>query len=70
MWATLIAMGAGCLVFLVFLFVMFCKDRRERTTGIRAGCQHHQEGRDCHCQGQIAPHPPDADAAGKKGRAR
>lgn len=56
---TLIAMGAACIVFFVFLLVFFRKDRRERATGIRAGCQQqHEEGRCGHCQGKVVPKPP------------
>ena len=41
----LIAVGAACMVFMLFLIVFFYKDRRERATGRRSGCQAHaQEG--------------------------
>ncbi|MBL0715731.1 MAG: hypothetical protein JJV98_18755 [Desulfosarcina sp.] len=56
MLETLIAMGAACVVFFLFLFVFFLKDRRERSTGRRSGCQNHDQIGSCgHCRGQMPP---------------
>ncbi len=53
MLETLIAIGAACIVFMLFLLVFFFKDQRERETGRRSGCQAHaQEGGGCRCKGQ------------------
>jgi hypothetical protein len=38
--------------------VFFYKDKRERATGRRTGCQHHQTGSGCHCQGRISEEGP------------
>ncbi len=52
MLETLIVLGAACIVFLLFLLVFFFKDRRERSTGRRSGCQTHaQHGGGCRCKG-------------------
>ncbi len=49
----LIAAGAACIVFFLFLLVFLHKDRRERKTGRRSGCQHHHQPGGCgHCQDQ------------------
>ncbi len=57
MLETLIAIGAACIVFMLFLLVFFFKDQRERSTGRRSGCQAHaQEGGGCRCKGH---HPSD-----------
>ncbi|MGD8241237.1 MAG: hypothetical protein PVG19_10615 [Desulfobacterales bacterium] len=53
MLETLIVLSAACIVFVLFLLVFFFKDRRERATGRRSGCQAHaQHGGGCRCQGQ------------------
>jgi hypothetical protein len=58
---TLIAMGAACIVFFLFLLVFFRKDVRERTTGRGSGCQsQHAAGGCSHCQGRIAEEMPKA----------
>ena len=49
----LIVMGVACAVFLFFLFVFFRKEMREKETGRRSGCQHHQNGDSCQCRGQM-----------------
>ena len=49
----LIATGAACIVFFLFLLVFFRKDMRERSTGRRSGCQHHHQPGGCgRCQDQ------------------
>ena len=58
MLETLIVMGAACAVFLFFLFVFFRKEMRERETGRRSGCQHHQTGGGCQCRGQNSQDAP------------
>ncbi len=51
MLETLIVLGAACIVFVLFLLVFFFKDRRERATGRRSGCQAHaQNGGGCRCK--------------------
>ena len=50
----LIVMGVACGVFLLFLLVFYHKDKRERATGRRSGCQQHQSGGGCQCQGRIS----------------
>ncbi len=48
----LIVLAAACSVFVLFLLVFFLKDRRERATGRRSGCQAHaQHGGGCRCKG-------------------
>ena len=50
----LIAAGAACFVFFLFLLVFLTKDMRERSTGRRSGCQHHHQPGGCgHCQDRV-----------------
>lgn len=58
MLEAIIVMGVACAVFFLFLLVFFYKDKRERATGRRTGCQHHQTGSGCHCQGRISEEGP------------
>jgi hypothetical protein len=58
MMETLIVLGATCAVFFLFLMVFFYKEWRERTTGRRSGCQHHQSGHSCQCRGQNSQDSP------------
>ena len=52
MLETIIVMGVACAVFLLFFLVFYLKEKREQATGRRSGCQHHQTGSGCHCQGR------------------
>jgi hypothetical protein len=62
-------MGVACAVFLMFLLVFYHKDKREQATGRRSGCQHHQSGSGCHCQGQKSKASPAGPVISDKKRA-
>ncbi len=55
---TFIAIGVTLAVFFLFLLVFYQKERREKATGRRSGCQHHHSPGGCgHCQDRQAEDP-------------